>query len=520
MTYDLSTMQQSPGTYYVADTDDFAYEMNVCSNIQDSSNCSTDEGSICQYNSVNFTAVLASYTRSPEYQWALIDPANPNLGVSQIFENGDECNSGGNVYTTIINFLCADYADDTFTVQQAGCSYTMSIHNPAACPFFLCGDYTCVAQGESCYTPTEPYENTLSCQTTQDFCNEISICSQRPVLGATCFLNEGEDSCTTALQNLRCAADETCQPDLLPGDPCSTNDDCQFHGTETCVDGRCQGIAKNGECSPNSTYDCVPGLFCRPNDADPTTGTCQAAAVPGTPCSDSLPCTPGYICNYDTCVAMYSLANNETQAQSPSACKSGFIINGLCQNVPTVSNQYGPCNSSADCPTNVPGFYGMCNCSNMGTNNYQICIPYANGFNTVDYVKANAELTECIAKEGCASTDYTIYDQDTCWTTYCSSEWTSYNCYSQKAYQESFPNVYNPFACEDTNYDVDLTSGICAATPPEQTDIAVPALLGALAGLAIVAFLFWFFGFRVKPTSHEKEVVTDGQIQTNYNAFG
>ena len=118
----------------------------------------------------------------------------------------------------------------------------------------------------------------------------------------------------------------------LPGEYCNENDDCE---SNDCLKKNKVCKVKNENCT--TSKDCSPGYYC--NHASNASGnsTCVELKKITETCGLTDPCHLNLVCDNNTCKEIGSLKNG-SPAMAPAACKSFYLVNGLCQNFPILTN--------------------------------------------------------------------------------------------------------------------------------------------------------------------------------------
>lgn len=133
--YDMSSFhykQDAVGTDL-----DYDYKMNLCGTVVDDADCSSQGGSICQYDEDGLVAVVAKWSASPEPTWAWIDETDKKKGLTLDFKNGDTCQVSGQtiVRSASLTLTCNPQEDGTtFAVDEdPPCTFTIGHESKTAC---------------------------------------------------------------------------------------------------------------------------------------------------------------------------------------------------------------------------------------------------------------------------------------------------------------------------------------------------------------------------------------------------
>jgi len=140
-TYNLDRMTRTSNFYTGWENPDrgYTYIMNPCNWVTNVTQCSTGTATVCQVNSGTgaFVATVASWQKSPDASWGIINAASPSNGAKQTFTNGDICWIFGQqrIRTAILTFNCGSSVQNTFTVTEDDntCTFTIQISSPYAC---------------------------------------------------------------------------------------------------------------------------------------------------------------------------------------------------------------------------------------------------------------------------------------------------------------------------------------------------------------------------------------------------
>ena len=103
----------------------------------------------------------------------------------------------------------------------------------------------------------------------------------------------------------------------LTGDPCCDNDNC-YSGD--CLNGLCAGLLVDDTCTVSE--QCDPYSYC-------LNGACTRSKNGGENCSEDNECRPGYGCNFNLCVQIFTLSIG-SPSQYAKFCQSNFIVDQVC----------------------------------------------------------------------------------------------------------------------------------------------------------------------------------------------
>jgi len=136
--FSYSKMKRSSPNYYVGSDMYYSYEMNICDTVGNVPECQSSGAMICQtkLGTTDYVAMIASWTKSPDATWDIIDPNDPKAGAKLTFVNGDQCYVAGQWIprTAIVNLRCGTSSSDTFTINEgAGCTFNIELTSPNAC---------------------------------------------------------------------------------------------------------------------------------------------------------------------------------------------------------------------------------------------------------------------------------------------------------------------------------------------------------------------------------------------------
>jgi len=138
--FDVSKLKKNTG-YYSGTDGSYDYEMNVCDVVNTVAACTSGGALICQFNlgTLNYVATVASWSKSPDAVWSIIDPTAPAGGAKQTYKNGDTCIIFGQPRerTAIVNYRC-DATVTTpsgFTISEdpTTCTFTIDMKSKYAC---------------------------------------------------------------------------------------------------------------------------------------------------------------------------------------------------------------------------------------------------------------------------------------------------------------------------------------------------------------------------------------------------
>jgi hypothetical protein len=141
--YDLSRMTKSSGYYFGTDGS-YDYECNVCGIVQTVAQCTNTGALACQFERnttgppQKYVATIASWTKTPDPTWAILDAKDPNGGVQQSYNNGEPiCVIFGQQKPRVgvIQYKCGSGTSDTMTVSEEPntCVFTLVLESKYAC---------------------------------------------------------------------------------------------------------------------------------------------------------------------------------------------------------------------------------------------------------------------------------------------------------------------------------------------------------------------------------------------------
>jgi len=141
--YDLSRMSKSSGYYYGTDGT-YDYECNVCGIVQTVAQCTSSGALACQFEKnatgppTKYVATIASWTKSPDPVWAILDVTKPTGGVQQTYNNGEPiCVIFGQQKPRIgiVQYKCGSGTSDSLAVSEEPntCVFTLALESKYAC---------------------------------------------------------------------------------------------------------------------------------------------------------------------------------------------------------------------------------------------------------------------------------------------------------------------------------------------------------------------------------------------------
>ena len=111
------------------------------------------------------------------------------------------------------------------------------------------------------------------------------------------------------------------------GDKCEVDGECKWG---ICNDGKCTAKKDGESCSSDKV--CSGISYCKGIDDDEQqikVGVCTKLVGNGAACTSDEDCVWGCVCNVNTCVEKYSLADG-VAATNGDACQGGEILHELC----------------------------------------------------------------------------------------------------------------------------------------------------------------------------------------------
>ncbi len=205
------------------------------------------------------------------------------------------------------------------------------------------GERAPCANGSYCELEDVPRFGMLRC----------GLCRARLPLGESC---EESGQC---IEGSVCALSE-CQPQRLPGDPCSSSEQCRFRNCEAGICGRseyaptpyadalgqaCEGAS---DCGNQAALACVDQR-------------CRALSDLGESCA-AVPCRRGLTCVNDECIDLGCSVDPGEPCQD--FCTLTLCVDGTCQSLPDREGQ--PC--TIVCDTGLTCLEGRCEKAQPRTN--------------------------------------------------------------------------------------------------------------------------------------------------------
>lgn len=138
-TFNYARMTRT-SNFYTGTERTYFYEMNPCGIVTDVDKCQQNGATLCQLNMntpPEYVATVASWTKTPDLTWSIINPSSPAIGAKQTYTNGDTCYIFGQprVRTAVITYLCGTKVFDTFAISEDDntCTFNVEIQSPYAC---------------------------------------------------------------------------------------------------------------------------------------------------------------------------------------------------------------------------------------------------------------------------------------------------------------------------------------------------------------------------------------------------
>lgn len=304
---------------------------------------------------------------------------SPNCAV------GDACNGAGACRPAAANTPCGATTCSNGTVTGSLCNGASTcVNTPTSCGPYLCADSTKCAttcnDDNQCATSAFCRTSDQTCQPDLDDglpCSADSQCGSGHCVDDVCC----ETTCTGACQACSAAkkgsgADGVCDDVAEDTDP---DDDCAPDAPSTCQ--------KNGECSGHGTCKLyVESIRCGTADcAGPNLvghhcdglGTCVdgetscapylcAASVCPTTCGDDNACVTGNYCTNDECKPKLG---DGVECSANRECSSGFCVEGVC----CAEECNNPCQACA-AANKESGEDGVCGLAKVGTDPHEDCV--------------------------------------------------------------------------------------------------------------------------------------------------
>jgi len=130
------------------------------------------------------------------------------------------------------------------------------------------------------------------------------------------------------LEDAKCKATYS-YPLKYPGEYCHHNGECFSFRCDN-YSKRCIGNPGGKECE--SDANCSNGLYCSDKNL------CTQTKQDGQMCSEFEKCAAHLVCSKGTCTPMLSLENGE-RTDLPFACKSYFVLDGVCKEGPKLRRE-------------------------------------------------------------------------------------------------------------------------------------------------------------------------------------
>jgi len=227
--------------------------------------------------------------------------------------------------------------------------------------------YDCQKLGKSCAGTLNPFTGKSNCNASS--ANSTCCGLGLYCLNGTCKADNVGESCKKDSDCMGVGApgpfvgcsNGSCAQLSLPGDECSTNEDC-FFGSSTCVDSVCTGLGAGAQCTLNDTlkiarYACGPGLYC---DNLKGKTTCQPQLAANATCTQTDVCADGNVCGAAAkkCIAPFQ-GGNGTKCGSSAECNT----DSFCRATDSVCASWNSwtqtdCTNNSQCSDNQ-----LCQCN-------------------------------------------------------------------------------------------------------------------------------------------------------------
>ena len=162
----------------------------------------------------------------------------------------------------------------------------------------------------------------------------------------------------------------------LPGEYCQTDDNCEIG---LCSEEKKVCEVMGEDCK--TSRGCNPGYYCP--RASNTFGVSKCTKLKNVTenCSPSDPCQLNLVCNDNKCKEIGSIKNG-SPATAPAACESFYLVNGFCQEFPTLVNETLECTNEKNIceymnPATKNKIHTSCSCG-VNTKGTSYCIPEVN----------------------------------------------------------------------------------------------------------------------------------------------
>jgi len=138
--FDLNKLR-NPTRDYTGSDGTYNYILNVCGPAVSNSMCTRNKQAVCQLSRDDqFSAGLGSFDIQPRETYQLLSAADPRLGLSLKFANGDWCYIEDRRVPrqTTVSFICDPSRPDesviAVTSSAANCTYNIKHYSRSICP--------------------------------------------------------------------------------------------------------------------------------------------------------------------------------------------------------------------------------------------------------------------------------------------------------------------------------------------------------------------------------------------------